>query len=494
MLHNNDSRAFFARMCIVSSFIIGLAAIPTSASAASCTLAYSMTPKASVIQSGGMITYAVTVKNIGGGICRDVAYSIYYAPNETFASATPAPRAGNYYWYIGSLSSGKRATATVTTQHNSLVSGMSVDTEGCASGRNTADSCASSSVSIVVSTQSTPTTTQVVATSTIPTATQPTNVTMSTTTQSVTTPTTSMAQPTITSGKEQGIWVWNYPSQMNTAIGANQLRSLASKGFNVIYMTIDDYIDIASLPDSSAKDAQKAAYFSTLSQVIQKANSLGMTVDAEAGWRDWAYQSNRWKGFALIDAMKEYNQKYPNAKIRNFQYDVEPYLLPEYETNKDTVLADYVSFVDQSVQRLVGSDINLSLSIPHFYDDKQAWTPAFAYGGVTTYTFNHLLRILEKKPGSEILLMSYRDFFAGANGTQEISQVEIQEATAGHYATNIIVGQETGNVDPAFVTFYGSTQTVVLNMLSTISSSFGSYANFGGTAVHYMDSFLAMPQ
>lgn len=500
MQNNNDRRAFFARVCIVSSFIISLAVIPTSASAATCTLAYSMTPNASVVNSGGTITYAVTVKNVGNGMCRDVAYSLYYASNETFVSATPAPRASNYYWYVGNLNSGKKASATVTTRHNASVEGTTVDSEGCASGRNVADSCASSSVTVnaatsvvtapaptqpVTTTPTQSTTTQT--TTTISTTTQPTTID---TTQSTVTPTTGMTS--VPKGKEQGIWVWNFPSQMNTTAGFAQLQQLASYGMNVVYITVDDYIDIASLPDGATKNTQKAAYFLNLSKVVQKANSLGMAVDLEGGWRDWAYTSNRWKGFALIDMAKEYNATYPNAKIRAFQYDVEPYLLPEYETNKATVLAQYVEFIDQSATKLAGSDVKFSVVIPHFYDDRQAWTPSFSYGGVNTYAFNHLLRIMEKTPGGFILLMSYRDFFSGSNGTQEISQVEIQEASAGHYSTQIIVGQETGNVDPAFVTFYGSTKTVVLNMLSTISSSFGTYSNYGGNAVHYMDSFLAM--
>lgn len=510
MQHNNDRRAFFARVCIVSSFIISLVAIPTSASAAACTLAYSMTPNASAIGSGDTITYSVAVRNIGGGMCRDVSYSIYYGPNESFVSARPSPRASNYYWFVGNLGAGKRAVATVTTRHDPSVAGTAVNSEGCATARNVADSCGTSTVRIgaavtapseittTTTTQSTTTTqtgtysttTQPVTTVTVPTTQSPT--TISDTTQSIAT--TTMNLTSLPKGREKGIWVWNFPSQMNTSAGFAQLEQLASYGMNAIYITIDDYLDIASLPEGATKNAKKAAYFANLAKVVQKANSLGMVVDVEGGWKDWTYPSNRWKGFALIDAAKEYNAAYPNLKIRALQYDVEPYILPEYETNKERVLTEFVEFIDQSANRLVGSDVKFSMAIPHFYDSAQAWTPMVTYGGKTTHTFTHLLQILEKKPGSMILLMSYRDFFDGANGTKSISEVEIREASAGGYSTLVIVGQETGNVDPAFVTFYGSTKTVVLNMLSTISASFEPYSNYGGTATHYMDSFLAMPR
>lgn len=492
MLRKNDRRAFFARVCIVSSVIISSAAVPTLSFAATCTLAYEMTPKTSTVVRGESVTYAVSVKNIGSGMCRDVSYSLFYSPNETFVSATPAPRASNYYWYVGNLGSRKSVTATVTTRHDAGRAGSTINAEGCAAGRNAADSCDASTVTIASdSATSQPVTVAPVETST---STQPTAV-ISTTTQSIATTTQTFTNMThIAKGQEKGMWVWSFPSQMNTVAGNDQLKAIASQGFNVIYVTIDDYIDIAALPDGTTKNTQKAAYFANVAKLVRSANALGIVVDLEGGWRDWAYPENRWKGFALLDAAKEYNLAYPDAKIRAFQYDVEPYILPEYETNKAAVLTQFVEFIDQSASRLVGSDVQFSMAIPHFYDSAQAWTPSISYGGTTAHTFTHLLRILEKKPGSMILLMSYRDFFEGANGTKEIAQAEIQEASSGKYSTLVIVGQETGNVDPAFVTFYGSTKTVVLNMLSTISSSFDSYSNYGGTATHYIDSYLAMPK
>lgn len=498
MLKKSIGGHLFARICIVFSFIISLLSVPTSAFAATCVLAYDMTPKTLTISSGETITYAVTVKNTGNGMCRDVSYSLFYAENETFVSSTPAPRASNYYWYVGNLGSRKSITTTVATRHTASVAGSRVNSEGCAAGRNAADACDASSVAITTGTQTVVTNPTVTVPAPI-TSTTTTQAPVSTTTQSIATtttqipaPTTMQTAPIIQKGKEQGMWVWSFPSQMNTTAGTEQMKTIAAQGFNVVYITIDDYLDIAALPEGANKDTQKAAYFLSLNKFIKTAHGLGIAVDVEGGWKDWAYLANRWKGFALIDAAKEYNAVYPGAKIRAFQYDVEPYLLDEYETNKAKVLTEFVTYIDQSVARLAGSDIQFSMAIPHFYDKNQAWTPTITYGGITTHTFSHLLRILEKKPGSMILLMSYRDYFEGVGGTKEIALAEIQEASAGGYSTLVLVGQETGNVDPAYVTFYGSTKTVVLNMLGTISSAFSSYSNYGGTATHYIDSYLQM--
>ena len=138
------------------------------------------------------------------------------------------------------------------------------------------------------------------------------------------------------------------------------------------------------------------------------------------------------------------------------------------------------------------TDAGFSVVIPHFYDSLQKWTPAVSYQGKTAYTFTQLLRVMEKKKGSTITIMAYRDFFEGTNGTREVSEAEIREASNGGYSTKIIVAQETGNVDPDYVTFYGQPKSDLYGALDGIYSIFGSYVNFGGVAVHYLDTFLSM--
>jgi len=452
--------------------------LSTKASAATgCTLAFTMNANAPTVQSGNTITRTVTVKNTGTTKCQNVSYSLYYSPNETFVSGTPAPRASNYYWHVGMLARGKQSTVNLVTRHNASVSGNTINTEGCATASNGGDACATSAVAVTAETTA-PVVTEPVTVPSVPVSTS-TEIT-----PSIPTPTPSQGD------KELGIWIWNFPSQMLSTAADAQMKQLQAHGFNTVYITIDDYIDIASMTDGAAKTAAKKMYFDNLSKFVTKANSLGMAVDAEGGWKDWAYATNRWKGFALIDAVKEYNTLYPNQKLRGFQYDVEPYLLDEYETNKAKVLTEYVAFIDQSASRLAGTNIKFSMAIPHFYDAAQAWTPAVTYNGKTLHTFNHLLSILEKTPGSTILLMSYRDTFEGANGTRNIVEAELKDAIG--YSTRIIVSQETGNVDPDFVTFYGSTKAEVFDNLSQINTAFKSYESHGGNAVHYLDSFLVM--
>jgi hypothetical protein len=291
--------------------------------------------------------------------------------------------------------------------------------------------------------------------------------------------------------RERGVWVWESPREMGPVAGEAALASAQEHGFSVVYVTIDDYLPIAQMPEGAAKAAEKAAYFESMRQFVVAAHARGLAVDALGGAPDWAKPENRHKGYALIDFVCAYNLANASSTLRGLQYDVEPYLLPEYEANKAPVLEEFVAFVDESVRRMQGIDAAFSIVIPHFYDSAQRWTPAITYKGKTAHAFTHLLEVMEQKQDSAIIVMAYRNFFEGDNGTRQLAEAEVKEANQKG-AVRIIVAQETGNVPPDFVTFYGHSRAELEAALAAIHEAFDAYDSFGGVAVHYLDPFLEL--
>ncbi len=402
-------------------------------------------------QVGEMTTYSVSVSSTGTETCNNVSYSVYYPEGEQYKSAVPKPSASDYYWVLGTMKPEDTRTTTLTTTR------LNSDTalEMCATADNAvSDACTHA----IVSTATTVTT----ASDTAPV--EKTTTTTLSKAVSYTTPT----------GKEYGIWVWDSPLSMSSQKMDTIIVKTKATGINVIYLTIDDVL--------TTKD--KARFTKALAAFVQKANAQGIAVDAVAGARDWAKPANRWKGYTVIDYVKEYNKT--NPKLRGFQYDVEPYLLPEYEGNKAPVLNDFVAFIDASATLLSGSGVRFAVVIPHFYDSTQAWTPKTTLNGVSDYTYTHLLRILNRNPNSTIIVMAYRNYFEGEGGIREIVTPEIEQAGS----TKVIVAQETGNVEPDFVTFYGHTKNDLFAALTTIQTTFKNKAGFGGVAVHYFDPFV----
>ncbi len=434
-----------------------------------CLLDLSLVSNANSIKSGSEASYTMTIKNIGRTKCVNPSVSVYYSNNVDYVNANPKPTASNYYWAFGGLAFNQSYIISFTTKHKlDVESSDEINIEACATANNSEDACAVNRVAIGSSSDN-PGSGVV----TEPNAGGPTN------------------PPSGFTEKEYGVWVWDSPLKMTATKEQSVINFSANNKINVIYVTVDDYLDIYNLPEGADKESKKKAYSDAVENFIKLANAKNIKVDALAGWRDWAEPGVTWKAFAIIDYVKEFNAT-RDTKLRAIQYDVEPYLLPTYETNKAKVLTNFVKLIDDSAKRLAGANIDFSIVIPHFYDSEQRWTPSFSYGGYNTHAFNHLLRIMDTRPNSSIILMSYRNFSEGEDSTVAISQAEVAQASATNSTTKVIVGQETGNVEPDYVTFYNTSRSYYEEQILIIRNTFNAYKNFGGVAVHYIDPFMQL--
>lgn len=434
-----------------------------------CSLRFSHVPKSKAIEPHGNAEYSIRITNMGNETCKNASLSLYYPDQESFATSTPEPTASDYYWSLGDLKTGDQYMILLKTK-TSLANGGGMTSEGCATADNSPDVCSQTSIFAR------------------------SGASKSTSLSS------RIALPAILRsswgsefrGKEFGVWVWDSPSKMSTAYAGEVIAKARENGFNVIYLTVDDYLPITQIKDDAEKGAAKDAYMKSLSLFIQAAKSAGVAVDVVGGAKDWALEENRWKGYALIDFVKEYNTTHSSFPIRGLQYDVEPYLLPEYNVDKGKILKQYITFVDESARRMIDVKARFTIVVPHFYDRAQKWTSSFSYNGTDGYAFTHLLRVLAQKSDTGIIVMSYRNFFEGDNGIQQISEEEIKEATEGGYQTKIILAQETGNVAPAYVTYHDYPKSALRDSLREIQTYFRKYKNYGGMSIHYFDPFLTL--
>jgi hypothetical protein len=396
--------------------------------------------------------YTVTLKNNGRSVCQSVNFSAYYPSSEVYVSADPLPSASNYYWKVGSLKPGISRTYTMTTKHDGesepglevCVTTTSLSTDVCASVNSGSSNTQSMPAEAAVQTS----------------------------------PEVAVSVPSVpgVSG-EYGLWLWHSAVTLSEARMDTIIADAKRAGFNVIYITVDDW---------NSYDSKE--YYAALATFVRKASAQGIAVDALAGAPNWAEPAYRDKGYGVIDFVLAY--KAQGLPLRGFQFDVEPYLLSTYEQNKTPVLTNFVEFIDVATTKLGDSSLRFGVVIPHFYDADQAWTPAIAYNNQTAHTFSHLLRILNRKQNSTIIIMSYRNFFEGNNGVRQLSYPEIKEA-AGN-STKVIVAQEVGNVEPAYVTYYGTTASLLKSNINLISKTFEAESGFGGVAVHHYDPYLLL--
>lgn len=440
----------------------------TVVSPLTCTLTLVSTTVQKTVGEVPMMLYTMVVKNIAQRPCSNVSLSAYYHEAMRIVAVTPAATAGNYYWRWGDLAPG----ATKVLSIEVVAAGDSArGLEACATADNGTDVCVVGA-SIVVPSETMPV---------VPAPQAPVSP--------VTMPT---EQPAPSTENEYGMWVWESPADMSPAYIESLMTAVRTHGFTALYVTVDDYLAISSLPAGPAKEAKKQAYFDAIERLVIEAKKNQVAIDALAGAKDWAQPAMRYKAYAIVDMVLAYNAARSSNPLRSLQYDVEPYLLSTYERNKATILTEFVALIDETSKRLGSSTLRFAVTIPHFYDSAQAWTPKITYQGVTTHTFTHLLRILDTRKDSTIILMSYRNFAEGKNGTIQISNVEVVEASAVPRSTKVIVGQEFGKVSPLYVTFFGKTRAYYESELAKVQSAFGEQSGFGGMAVHYFEPFSVL--
>lgn len=292
-----------------------------------------------------------------------------------------------------------------------------------------------------------------------------------------------------TTTQEQGTWLWTPIQDITPGYRDSIIAEAKRNGIRNIYLSIDSYLDIFVMEDGIEKARAKEHFDGIIESFIAKARENGMTVDAEAGWRNWAERGHSYKAFAVLSYAIAFNKTHAE-KFRGFQYDVEPYLLFNYRDDKAAVLRRLVNLVSETVTRLDRSDLELSVVIPEFYDGSYGETPEFSYGNKTAYAYDHLLSVLNRRPGSKIIVMAYRNESTGKDGSITIAQDEVWKAASTD--TKVVLAQETGEVLPPYITFHNTSRSRYEEETAELAAAFTTEKSFAGLATHYINSFLEL--
>jgi hypothetical protein len=89
-------------------------------------------------------------------------------------------------------------------------------------------------------------------------------------------------------------------------------------------------------------------------------------------------------------------------------------------------------------------------------------------------------------------VMAYRNTTEGPNGSEALFAGNLSAATAAGSGTELLVGQETGDVLPAETTFYGLPCSSFESASSQIADAFDGDTPYGGIAVDDVDSLEAL--
>lgn len=294
-----------------------------------------------------------------------------------------------------------------------------------------------------------------------------------------------------TPAKEYGVWFWSSPAATPPAISQGLLDAAKAAGFTAVYVTVDDALPILNAPLGPERTRRLRAYGAAVSAFITYAGHDGLAVDAVSGEPDWAEPRNRAAPFRILNWVTYYNRAHA-AKFRNTQYDVEPYSLPQWKTDEVGLLTDYVGFVNELVTRN-HSGGGIEMVIPFFYGPDNRGTPDITWRGRTASPFALILAALDRKPGDAMLMMAYRNVAEGRNGTLGLSAAAMALASQAGHATRLIIAQETSDVRPAEITYFGTSKAYLGSQVALIDAAYAGSAAYGGIAIEYIQPFLALP-
>lgn len=255
------------------------------------------------------------------------------------------------------------------------------------------------------------------------------------------------------------IWMWN-----TYAIWRDKeqtLQTLTQHGINLVYLQVD-------------KDIPVDVYRT----FIREAGALGIDIHALGGKPSWALPGKQGEMYDFIYWVKAYNNSSRSAeRFDGIHLDVEPYVLPQWRTDRDTLIGYWMDTVSGFVEE-VKTDSFLTTGA-----DFPVWLDRFLVpdgkGGATTLTDWFFGRL------DEITLMAYID---NAQDIVKAVSKELYEAAG----KPVVIGMETMYNGEANSSFHALGRARLMGELDSVVRALSGYPSFAGHAFHEYDSWVAL--
>jgi hypothetical protein len=216
---------------------------------------------------------------------------------------------------------------------------------------------------------------------------------------------------------------------------------------------------------------QPAAFYRDF---VREANAAGIEVHAMGGHPVWGLSESRAKILKLVDWVKQYNQEVSSdERFRGIHLDIEPYVLPQWGEDKESVLRQWMgnirSFVAETKK---GDDLESSV-------DLAAWLDKTPTPGQPDLPFGHwMINQLD-----HTTLMAFRDRAEGPDGI--VSLVESQMKYADTIGKKLVVAVETKEShEGKFVSFYEEGGREMNRQLELVSQALQPFSSYRGQAIH----------
>jgi hypothetical protein len=296
------------------------------------------------------------------------------------------------------------------------------------------------------------------------------------------------------SAHTNAVWSWQDPTKASQSDLSELAEFMHLHQLNAIYVTVDKYAIFADGTTTAQKNHQKKQLDDAMERYVTTLGKDNIKVYAMAGDVDWS-NPPEWKyPLSILKSVEEYNKSHHHARLAGVEFDIESYNQAGFAESsmdaKSLVLGDYLSMVDvlaDQVQEHIDTTshgLELGFAIPYWFDNENGNIPAITMDNKTGPTLYHLMDRLNRLPTSNVVVMSYRNAAKGNDGAIFHARTEVDYASSRAPRVKVLIGQETTDVEPAKITYYGQSATEMSNQIALIDEAFKGTDTYDGIAIN----------
>jgi hypothetical protein len=287
-------------------------------------------------------------------------------------------------------------------------------------------------------------------------------------------------------GAELGAYEWDDATWWpDPSAYADTLTRLKGLGVTTLYVDITEAVNLVR--DHSS---ELGGFETAFGELVEEADADGVRVDAIGGDPTWA--TDRTGPAELLAVVSAITAAFPGAALDGVQFDVEPWGLKSWGSHRAGLERHWLGFIRSTVTawHRDGLEGRLGFTVPFWFDGGAV--PRVTFGGSRNYPFQLALGILSSLDTSVLNVMAYRNSTAGPNGSIDLFASNMAAAVAAGSHTELLAGQETGDVRPSDTTFYGTSCTTFDAATAQIADAFDGDTLYEGVAVDDVESLEAL--
>ena len=298
--------------------------------------------------------------------------------------------------------------------------------------------------------------------------------------------------------RDMAAYDWHNVSDVSIAQVRWRLGFLRAQGFKTVYLELGDYLEAADQPDGPERQARLDAVRSKLRRYVATATSLGLAVHALGGGPAWTGELS-YLGRLLVRLVGEYNAAVAaSERLQGVQLDIEPYGDRSFFVDQQASFAGYLDTLSGIVAtyrplpaQRANRGLQLGFAIPFWFDGGDGAPGPVLFNGATKPVAQHIIDMVGNLPGAYLVVMSYRNFTAGPDGSIAHVSSELWYARKVAAKCGLLVGQQYADVSPAYITFHGYSRREFGQAADAIIRAFARYPQFRGLSVDDLDSYRA---